>query len=173
MSFNPDPNKQPQKVLFSGEIKEINHLPITFSKITVSQTTSQKHFGVILDSIWSFDEYLISIQSKIKKTIGLPGKLQNSLSFNEHLISVQSKTNKTISLPHKLQNSVSLDESLITVQSKTNKTVGLFRKLQNILLREVMITIYKQFVRPHLDYCDILYDEACNVSFYQKLEKKL
>ena len=51
MSFNPDPNKQPQKVLFSGEIKKINHLPITFSKITVSQTTFQKHFGVILDSI--------------------------------------------------------------------------------------------------------------------------
>ena len=34
-----------------------------------------------------------------------------------------------------------------------------------------MITIYKAFVRPHLDYGDILYDQAYNASFHQKLEK--
>ena len=58
------------------------------------------------------------------------------------------------------------DEHLISVQSKTNKTIGLLRKLQ------VLITIYKAFVRPHLDYGDILYDQAYNASFHQKLEKK-
>ena len=34
-----------------------------------------------------------------------------------------------------------------------------------------MITIYKVFLRPHLDYGDILYDQAYNASFHQKLEK--
>ena len=33
-----------------------------------------------------------------------------------------------------------------------------------------MLTIYKSFIRPHLDYGDIIYDQAYNVSFYQKLE---
>ena len=116
MSFNPDPNKQAQEVIFSRKTKKINHPP-TFNKSTVSQSTSQKHLGVIRDA---------------------------SLSFEEHLISVQSKTNKTICLLH---------------------------KLQNTLPRQALITIYKAFVRPHLDYGDILYDQAYNASFHQKLEK--
>ena len=114
MSFNLDPNKQAQEVIFS---KKLNHPPLTFSKSTLSQSTYQKHLGVILDV---------------------------SLSFDEHLISIQSKTNKAI---------------------------GLLRKLQNTSPRQALITIYKAFVRPHLDYGDILYDKAYNASFHQKLEK--
>ena len=70
-----------------------------------------------------------------------------------------------------LDASLSFDEHLISVQSKTNKTIGLLRKLQNTLPRQALITIYKAFVRPHLDYGDILYDQAYNASFHQKLEK--
>ena len=79
MSFNPDPNKQAQEVIFSRKTKKINHPPLTFSKSTVSQSTSQKHLGVILDASLSFDEHLISDQSKTNKTIGLLRKLQNNL----------------------------------------------------------------------------------------------
>ena len=43
--------------------------------------------------------------------------------------------------------------------------------MQNALPRQVLITIYKAFVRPHLDYGDIIYDQAYNASFHQKLEK--
>ena len=50
---------------------------------------------------------------------------------------------------------------------KVNKTVALLRKFQNIL---PLLTIYKCFVRTHLDYGDIIYDEAFNNSFHQKIE---
>ena len=43
--------------------------------------------------------------------------------------------------------------------------------MQNILPRQALITINKAFVRPHVDYGDILYDQAYNASFHQKLEK--
>ena len=33
-----------------------------------------------------------------------------------------------------------------------------------------LLTIYKVFVRPHLIYGDVLYDQACNMSFNQKLK---
>ena len=33
-----------------------------------------------------------------------------------------------------------------------------------------MLTIYKSFIRPHLEYGDIIYDQAYNVSFPPKLE---
>ena len=32
------------------------------------------------------------------------------------------------------------------------------------------MTMCKAFVRPHLDYVDIIYDEAYNETFQQKLE---
>ena len=79
MSFNPDPNKQAQEVIFSRKTKKLNHPPLTFSKSTVSQSTYQKHLGVILDASLSFDEHLISVQSKTNKTLGLLRKLQNTL----------------------------------------------------------------------------------------------
>ena len=54
--------------------------------------------------------------------------------------------------------------------NKVNKTIGLLRKLQNTLPRPSLLTIYKSFIRPHLDYDDIIYDQAYNVSFQQKVE---
>ena len=45
---------------------------------------------------------------------------------------------------------------------KTNKAIALLRKFQNILLRPVLHTIYKSFVRTHLDYGDIIYDQHFN-----------
>ena len=56
------------------------------------------------------------------------------------------------------------------ILNKVNKTIGLLRKLQNILPRSALLTIYKSFIRPHLDYSEIIYDQAYNASFHQKLE---
>ena len=43
--------------------------------------------------------------------------------------------------------------------------------MANILPRSALLTIYKIFIRPHLDYSDIIYDRAYyNASFHQKLE---
>ena len=66
-----------------------------------------------------------------------------------------------------LDNRLTFDEHLTNVSNKISKTVGLLRKLQNIL---TLLTIYKCFIRPHLDYVDIIYDQAYNLSFHQKLE---
>ena len=35
-----------------------------------------------------------------------------------------------------------------------------------------LLTIYKPFIRPHLDYGDIKYDKAFNESFHAKLESR-
>ena len=59
---------------------------------------------------------------------------------------------------------------LKNVQNKVNKTIGLLRKLQNTLPRTSLITIFKSFIRPLLDYGDIIYDRAYNTSFHQNIE---
>ena len=48
--------------------------------------------------------------------------------------------------------------------------VGVIRKLSKLLPLNSVITIYKSFVRPHLDYGDVLYDQPNNDSLCQKIE---
>ena len=59
---------------------------------------------------------------------------------------------------------------LKNVQNKVNKTIGLLCKLQNTLPRTSLLTIFKSFIRPLLDYGDIIYDRAYNTSFHQNIE---
>ena len=89
---------------------------LCFNNSIFSQTPYQKHFGIFLDVLGMFEEYL-----------------------------------KVISI-------------------KVNKTIGLLRKLRKYLSRPVLITMYKAFVRPNIDYDDIIYDKAYNETFHQKLE---
>ena len=65
---------------------------------------------------------------------------------------------------------MTFEEYLKVITTKVNKTIGLIRKLQNVLLRLPLMTIYKAFVRPHLDYGDVIYDVAYNGAFHQKPE---
>ena len=53
---------------------------------------------------------------------------------------------------------------------KVNKTVALLGKFQNILPRSTLVSICKCFVKTHLNYGDIIYDQAFNNSFHQKIE---
>ena len=116
MSFNPDPNKQAQEVIFSRKLQKSVYPPLHFNDITVTQSTTQKHFGMLLDV---------------------------KLDFQGHLKNINSKVNKTI---------------------------GLLRKLHNALPRLPLLTIYKSFIKPHLNYGDVIYDQAYTASFHHKTE---
>ena len=105
MNFNHDSSKQAQEVLFSRKLLEVSHPKLFFSNSDVSETNSQKHFGVVLDS---------------------------KLMFHD----------------------------LDIVFTKVRKAICLLRKLNIISLRIALVTIFKTFVQPHLDYSDVLYDQA-------------
>ena len=89
------------------------------------------------------------------------------LVFNNNNVS-QSFSQKHLSVI--LDFKLTCEDYLKNVSAKVNKTVGLSRKLRNLLPRTKLITIYKAFIRPHLDYDDVLYDQAFNSSFKEKLE---
>ena len=71
---------------------------------------------------------------------------------------------------------IHFDEKLNFIQhikekiSKANIGIGAIKKLNNTLPRKTLLTIYKSFVRPHLDYGDIIYDQPNNENFCNKLE---
>ena len=81
-----------------------------------------------------------------------------------------SQTNSQKHLGVTLDLKLTFEEHLLNVFKTVNRTIGLIRKLQNVLPRISLVTIYKAFVRPHLDYGDILYDQAFNNSFHDRLE---
>ena len=90
-----------------------------------------------------------------------------SLYFNDNPVhQVQLRKHLGLFLDQKL----SFDEHIQCILIKTHKIIGMIRKLQPIILRAALLTIYKSFLRPHLDYGDVIYDLAFNESFQNKLE---
>ena len=66
-----------------------------------------------------------------------------------------------------LDSKLDFDEHIKVVFEKTSKSTGLIRKLRNFLPRPSLLQIYKSFVRPHLDYGDIIYDKAF-IGYFQR-----
>ena len=59
---------------------------------------------------------------------------------------------------------------ILSLVCKANSGIGLIRRLRMYVPRNSLLCIYKAFVRPHLDYADIIYDQPRNDNFTQKLE---
>ena len=64
MSFNPDPIKQAQEIIFSRKTSKRNHPGLMLNNNIVNLTTNHKHLGMIFDSKLSFDEHLKSALKK-------------------------------------------------------------------------------------------------------------
>ena len=84
----------------------------------------------------------------------IPG-IHPSLPFN-NLLTEQTTTQKYLglTLDHKLTFQYNVNEKI----KKAMKVIGLLRKLQSILPRRSLLTIHKSFIRPYLDYVDVVYD---------------
>ena len=53
---------------------------------------------------------------------------------------------------------------------KINKGISVIKKLRHSLPQKSLLTIYKAFLRPLVDYRDIIYDQPQNESFCEKIE---
>ena len=116
MSFNPDPSKQAEEVIYSCRIKKSSHPVLMLNNNHVIQTPYLKHPGSILDEKLNFDEHLRYIANKV------------------------------------------------------NISIGLLRELLKCLPIRSLVTIHKSFIKTHLDYGDVIFDQAYNNSFHETLE---
>ena len=98
---------------------------------------------------------------KINKVHHLP------LLFNNSTIQqISSQKHLGINLDEELTFKHHINEKI----NKANKGIGIIRKLNIILPRSALLTIYRSFVRPHLDYGDVIYDQPENESFSSRIE---
>ena len=90
------------------------------------------------------------------------------IKFNKNGISkCPHQRHLGIVLDSKLNFNAHVDQKI----KKCNRIIGLIRRLSINLPRNALLIIYKSFVRPHLDYGDILYDKPNNENFQHKSEK--
>ena len=72
MSFNPDPSKQVQEVLFSNKVTKVNHPNIMLNGNTVQKSANQKHLDLTLDEKLTFNDHITSkltIVNKLTSTL--------------------------------------------------------------------------------------------------------
>ena len=60
---------------------------------------------------------------------------------------------------------ISLNEKI----KKAVKGIGVIKKLNVTLLCSSLLTIYKSFIRPPLDYGDVIYDQLVIIDNQKKL----
>ena len=87
------------------------------------------------------------------------------LFFNNNIV-IQAITQNHMFLVTNLD----FQEHFKGIFSKVNKVIGLLRTLHHILPRPRLLTICKSFIRPHLDYGNIIYAQIYNTMFHQILE---
>ena len=61
MSFNREPSKQAQGIIFSRKIRNTCNSFIYFNNKSVKQVPSQEHLGIILDTKLNFHEHVENI----------------------------------------------------------------------------------------------------------------
>ena len=89
------------------------------------------------------------------------------LSFNNQIVMERSHHKHLgLTLDKKLTFQYHLKEKL----AKANKGIGVIKRLHSIVPRPTLLLIYKMFVRPHIDYADVIYDHPNNELFKKRLE---
>ena len=96
-------------------------------------------------------------QSQNHPSISLNNIQVERASYQKHL---------GIILDEKLNFKQHVDNAIL----KVNKGISVIKKLRYSLPRKSLIIIYKAFLRPLIDYGDIIYDQPQNESFCEKIE---
>ena len=127
------------------------NLIVTWKKLTIGHTNGKRNLIPILtkqanSNSFSYPPVKFNVNNITK------------CSHQKHL---------GIVLDLKLNLNTHIDQKI----KKCNKLIGLMKRLSVDHPQSALLTIYKSFFRPHLEYGDILYDKLDNESFQNKIEK--
>ena len=139
----------------------------------VTQSTNELNDDLEKISTWAYQwkRFFNTDKSKKDQEIIFSCKTQKVIHypaiFNDMPV-VRSSCQKHLGIyfDEKLNFSNHVKEKISTA----NKSTGILRKLYNALPRNPLITIYKSFIQPRLDYGVIISDQPENESFCTKIE---
>ena len=139
----------------------------------VAQSNSQLSSDLTKINDWAF-EWKMSFNPDYTKPAHKVVFSRKRIETHHPLLMINSVPVKSVPFHEHLElildSKFNFNEHIYTLLSKVNKMIPLFQKFQHILPRHSLLTIYKTFIRPHLDYGYVIYDNAFNQSFHKKLE---
>ena len=65
---------------------------------------------------------------------------------------------------------LNFDHHITEKISKVNKGIDVIKKVHHVLPGRTLLTIYKLFIKPNMDYGDLIWDQRHNNSFCSKIE---
>ena len=147
-----------------------------FSKV-LDVNESAKTLNIDLEKInqWAF-QWKMQFNpdpNKQRNEVIFSRKMNNNLSYpplkfnGNNITKCSDQKHLGVVLDSKLDFNTHIDQKI----KKCNKLIGLTKRLSVHLPRSALLTIYKSFIRPHLDYGDILYDKPNNENFQNKIEQ--
>ena len=86
------------------------------------------------------------------------------------------KSNAVQNSPNQRHFGLTSDEKLTfndyipSKHSTVNKLTNTLRKIFHYVSRDFLVTIYKSFIRRHLDYADVIFDKPNNATFSNQIE---
>ena len=90
-----------------------------------------------------------------------------SLVFNDNKVQLaNSQKHLGLILDSKLDFNEHIDNKI----NKCNEIIGIAKRLYLLLSRKSLLAIYKSFIRPNLDYADLIYDKPFNKFSKEKLK---
>ena len=145
-----------------------------FSKVK-DETFSDTQLNNDLNKIskWAFQWKMLFNPDRSKQAIEICFSIKRdnenypSLVFNDSKLQLgNSQKHLGLILDFKHDFNERIDNKI----NKCNKIIGIMKRLSLILSRKSLLTIYKSFVRPNLDYADIIYDKPFNEPFKKNLK---
>ena len=86
--------------------------------------------------------------------------------YFDNLAVASCKTHKHLDVL--LDKRLAFDRHVEEMNLRANEGIGLITRLRRYLPRNSLLSIYKTFIKPHLDYGDVVYDYPGNASFVRK-----
>ena len=130
----------------------------------------RKGYSVPRDFSW-IENYKLNRSKQLKQNIfksmgGFRKLNRKNKKNNKPVIRGNFQKHLGLFLDSKLNFSGHINEKI----RKATKGINVIRKMNLSLPRSSLLTIYKSFVRPHLDYGDVIYDQLNNSSLSDKIE---
>ena len=69
-----------------------------------------------------------------------------------------------------LDEKLTFNDHITSKLTIVNKLTSTLRKLYHYMPRDSLVTIHKSFIRPHLDYADVIFNKPSNATFSNRIE---
>ena len=77
---------------------------------------------------------------------------------------------KIVSIKSILDEKLTFNDHIKSKFTTVNKLTSTLRKLYHYIPRDSLVTIFKTFIRPHLDYTDVIFSKPSNATFSNRIE---